>query len=106
MKQCIGSYVEPLTFLIKQSISQGVFPAELKIARIIPLYKRIHNYRPISVMSFYSKIFEKIVFKYLIEFLNDNNIPYEYQFGFRKHHSTSYVTITLVERVTKAPDTG
>ena len=32
MKQCIGSYIEPLTFLINQSISQGVFPAELKIA--------------------------------------------------------------------------
>ena len=71
MKQCIGSYIEPLTFLINQSISQGVFPAELKIARIIPLYKGednqcIHNYRPISVLPFFLKIFEKIVFKYLI----------------------------------------
>ena len=111
MKQCIGCYIEPLTFLINQSILQGVFPAELKIARIIPLYKgednqRIHNYRPISVLPFFSKIFEKIVFKHLIEFLNDNNILYEYQFGFRKHHSTSHALITLVERVTKALDTG
>ena len=60
MKQCIGCYIEPLTFLINQSISQGVFPAELKIARIIPLYKgednqRIHNYRPISVLPIFSK---------------------------------------------------
>ena len=58
MKQCIVCYIEPLTFLINQSILQGVFPAELKIARIIPLYKgednqRIHNYRPISVLPLF-----------------------------------------------------
>ena len=54
MKQCIDSYIDPLTLLINQSIQQGVFPSVLKIARVIPLYKGddnqlIHNYRPISV---------------------------------------------------------
>ena len=104
-------YIDPLTLLINQSIQQGVLPAEFKIARVIPLYKGdnnqlIHNYRPISVLPFFSRIFEKIVFKYVIRFLDDNNILYEYQFGFRKHHSTSHTIITLVERVRKAPDTG
>ena len=102
MKQCIDSYIDPLTLLINQSIQQGVFPAELKIARVIPLYKGdnnqlIHNYRPISVLPFLSKIFEKIVSKYVLRFLDDNNILYEYQFGFRKHHSTSHAIITLVD---------
>ena len=111
MKQCIDSYIDPLTLLINQSIQQGVFPAELKIARVIPLYKGdnnqlIHNYRPISVLRFFSIIFEKIVSKYVLRFLDDNNIMYEYQFGFRKHHSTSHAIITLVERVTKALDPG
>ena len=111
MKQCIDSYIEPLTLLINKSIQQGVFPVELKIARIIPLYKGennqlIHNYRPISVLPFFSKIFEKIVYKYVVDFLDDNNIFYQYQFGFRKHHSTNHAIITLVERVTKALDTG
>ena len=111
MKQCIGSYIDPLIFLINQSIAQGVFPAELKIARVIPLYKGennqlIHNYRPISVLPFFSKIFEKIVYKYVLDFFDDNNILYDHQFGFRKHHSTSHAVITLVERVTKALDTG
>ena len=111
MKQCIDSYIDTLTLLINQSIQQGVFPAELKIARVIPLYKGvnnqlIHNYRPISVLPFFSKIFEKIVSKYVLRFLDDNNILYEYQFGFGKHHSTSHAIITLVERVTKALDTG
>ena len=111
MKQCIDSYIEPLTLLINKSIQQGVFPVELRIARIIPLYKGennklIHNYRPISVLPFISKIFEKSVYKYVVDFLDNNNIFYQYQFGFRKHHSTSHAIITLVERVTKALDTG
>ena len=111
MKHCVDSYIEPLTFLVNQSIQQGVFPAELKIARIIPLYKGddkqlIHNYRPISILPFFSKVFEKIVHKYIVEFLDDNNIVYEYQFGFRKHHSTSHALIALVERVIKSLDTG
>ena len=66
----------------------------------------IENYRPISVLPYFSKIFEKVMFTYVIEFLDENNILYEYQFGFRKHHSTSHAIITLVERVTKALDTG
>ena len=93
------------------SITQGNFPNELKIARVIPLYKGedtqlIDNYRPISVLPYFSKIFEKVMFTYVIEFLDENNIPYEYQFVFRKNHSTSHAIITLVERVTKALDTG
>ena len=110
MKQCIGSHIDPLILHINQSIAEGVFPAELKIARVIPLYKRennqlIHNYRPISVLPFFSKIFDKIVYKYVLDLFDDNNILYDYQFGFRKHHSTSHAVITLVERVAKALDT-
>ena len=113
MKQCIGtgSYIDPLILLINQSIAHGVFPSELKIARVIPLYKGennqlIHNYRPISVLPFFSKIFEIIVYKYVIDFFDDNNIMYDHQFGFRKHHSTSHAIITIVKRVPKALDTG
>ena len=79
---------------------------------IIPLYKGennqlIHNYRPISVLPFFiSKILEKIVYKYVVDFLDDNNKLVQYQFGFRKHHYTSHAIITLVERVTTALDTG
>ena len=48
----------------------------------------------------------KVIFRYVIEFIEENNILYEYQFGFRKNHSTSHAIITLVERVNKALDTG
>ena len=58
------------------------------------------------MLPFFPKIFEKIIFNNVIHFLNDNNVLYDYQFGFRKHHSTSHTIITLVERVEKVLDTG
>ena len=81
------------------SIYQGTFPESLKTARVIPIFKGeneqlVHNYRPISVLPFYSNFFE------------DNHVFYQYQFGFRKNHSTSHAIIALVEKVSKALDTG
>ena len=104
-------FVQPLTFLINKSLSHGTFPDELKIAKVLPIYKNedeqmIQNYRPISVLPFFSKIFEKIVSLYIIYFLEDNNLFYCNQFGFRKSHGTNHAIITLVERVSKALDTG
>ena len=110
-KQLVPCFVHPLTFLINKSISQGTFPDELKIAKVLPIYKNedeqlIQNYRPITVLPFFSKIFEKIVSIYMIDFLEDNNLFYDNQFGFRKFHGTNHAIITLVEKVSKALDTG
>lgn len=111
MKQCSTLYIHPLTHLINISISQGVFPDDLKLAKILPIFKSdnkqlIQNYRPISVLPYFSKIFEKIISNYVIDFLETNNTLYHNQFGFRKFHSTSHAIITLVEHVSKALDTG
>ena len=96
---------------MNSSIKQGIFPSELKIAKVFPIFKAgdkqlITNYRPISVLNFFSKIFEKVVANYIVDFLDSNNILYEHQYGFRKGHSTNHAVITLVERVAKALDTG
>ena len=110
LKQCIDIYIDPLTYLINLSINQGIFPSELKIAKVIPIYKSddkqlIRNYRPISVLPFFSKKIEKIISNHLLN-EKSNTILYDNQFGFHKNHSTTHAIITLVERVSKALDTG
>ena len=59
LKQCTDSYLEPLTHLINLSISLGIMPDELKVVRVIPIFKGedkqlVQNYRPISILPFFS----------------------------------------------------
>ena len=110
-KATIQSYIKPLTSLINSSFENGVFPDELKITKVIPIFKNgdktdITNYRPISVLSFFSKIFEKTMNNCLIKFIDKHDILYKYQFGFRKSHSTSHAIISLVEKINNALDSG
>ena len=57
-------------------------------------------------LTLFSKIFQKVMTSYVIDFFQNNNMFYTYQFVFWKTHSTSHAIITLVERVSKALDTG
>ena len=110
-KRCVNNYIEPLTHIINQSLKEGVFPSEMKLARIVPIYKcgdssNISNYRPISVLSFFSKVFEKIMYNIVIDFMDNNNAIYKYQFGFRQKHSTQQAIITLVNKITTCLNSG
>ena len=110
-KLCVDSYIEPLTFLINSSLRTGVFPSELKLARVVHIVKAgdssaLTNYRPISVLNFFTKVFEKIVYNKLFNFISDNNILYDHQYGFRKGRSTQQAIVTLVDRITKSQDIG
>ena len=110
-KLCVDSYIEPLTFLINSLLKTGVFPSELKLARVVPIFKAgdssaLTNYRPISVLTFFAKVFEKIVYNKLLNFISDNNILYDHQYGFRKGRSTQQAIITLVDKITKSQDIG
>ena len=106
-KKCISGYIEPLTYLINTSFTEGVFPKELKLARVVPIFKigdktELTNYRPIS----FSKVFEKIMYTHLLDFIEQNKIIYKHQYGFRQKHSTQHAIITLVDRITNSLDKG
>ena len=76
----------PLMHIINQSLSKGVFPHTTIQKGDETLCS---NYRPISLLSCCHKLFEKIIKSKLLEFLDENNVLYKYQFGFRKTYSTS-----------------
>ena len=67
----------------------GVFPSALEIAKVVPVLKKdskldYSNYRPISLLSNIEKILENLIYKRLYTFLNNKNIIYDLQFGFKQ----------------------
>jgi hypothetical protein len=100
-----------LTCIYNMSIIHGVFPDKLKLARVIPIFKSgSHddplNYRPISLLSIFDKILEKIMCRRLVSFLNKYNLLYSYQFGFRSHHSTTLALTELCDFIYRSLDDG
>ena len=86
-----------------------VFPSVLKFAKVVPVFQKdskldYSNYRPISLLSNIEKILEKLMYERLYTFLNNNNIVYDLQFGFRQQHSTSHILIHIFENIRKALD--
>ena len=76
-KACIDEFIKPITHMVNESLKSGVFPTELKLARVVPIFKSgdpslLSNYRPISMLSLFSKFFEKIVYNLVFDFLSDN----------------------------------
>ena len=93
-----------LTKLINICITTGVFPLAWKVARITPLHKTgeksdKNNYRPISVLPILSKVFEHHIYNSIYSFLEDNNILYQFQSGFRRHHSAETALINMYDRL-------
>ena len=93
-----------LCYIFNLSIKKGEYPDLLKIAKVLPIFKNgskslVTNYRPISVLSCINKIFEKLIAKRIYSFLEKYNILYEFQYGFRKGHSTTHALIELADQI-------
>ena len=104
LKKCFSSLCEPLKYLFNLSIEKGIFPDDLKIAKVTPIYKtddisNLSNYRPISVLSCFSKILERIMYNRLYQYLTENKILYHKQFGFQTGHSTEHAIVQLVDQI-------
>ena len=107
IKQIIS---EPLEIIINMSFEQGKYIEALKISKATLVFKdkgsnlENCNYRPISLLSNINKIFEKIMYNRLYNFLTKYNCIYKSQFGFRQHHSTIHALIDLTENIRHALD--
>ena len=101
----------PISIIINTSFTSGTFPDSIKIANILPIHKKgstldINNYRPISLLSIFHKIFEKAMYQRLNDFLEMNEIIYPNQFGFRKSRSTQHSLIQIIDSINKTIDNG
>jgi hypothetical protein len=100
-----------LVYLCNISLTEGSFPKRLKVSKVIPLQKKgnvndVTNFRPISLLSGFSKIFEKVMLQRVINFLDKNSVLANQQHGFRKNRSTSTALHDLITNVLNAMDTG
>ena len=78
---------------------------------MVPLHKGgstedLNNFRPISLLSIFDKIIEKLMHKRLYHFLELHNVLFENQFGFRKNNSTSYALMEITEHIKESIDKG
>ncbi len=93
VKKIALQIVDVLSYIINLSLSSGSFPSSLKTAVIIPLFKKgdstlLNNYRPISLLSVFAKILEKVVKRRLLDFLDKHNFLSDSQYGFRENRGT------------------
>ena len=111
LKAVATEIAEPLTILYNKSIENGHFPNYLKLAKVIALFKKGNrfepeNYRPISLLNCFGKIFEKLLYKQFIQFIEKHNILYLYQFGFRHDFSTTLALIDTIDDIKFHLDKG
>lgn len=109
VKSSIISIAKPLTDIFNKSYTTGIVPDSLKIARVVPIFKDgdpklYSNYRPISILTCFSKILERLTYNRLYSYFKFffNNA----QFGFRKHHSTYMALLSLFDNLTRNLDNG
>ena len=91
----------PLSLFFNHSISLGIFPNKLKLAKVIPVYKKgsadqLNNYRQKSFLPFLSKMFERLLNKRMLSFFNCNNVLVPTQCGFRHKRCTIYPILDLI----------
>ena len=105
LKNCSPILIPYLTNFYNNFIEIGLFPDILKIGTVTPIFKKgntqlFQNYRPVSTLPCFGKIFEKLIFSRLYKFATSKNIIYENQYGFRSHHSTSHAVNYSIDKIT------
>ena len=107
LKQSVHIYLPFLTNCINHSFVANKFPDELKLSEVIPLYKKLdplkkENYRPVSLLPYVSKVFERILYKQIMSYVT--NLFSDYIAGFRKSHGSQHCLVKMLENWKSALD--
>ena len=113
MKEFLPELMPYLTDLCNSSLIQGYLPVSERHAIVLPRLKKVgadsadvKNYRPISNLTFMSKVVERLVCRQLTTFLDSHKLLPESQSAYRKHHSTETVVLKIVSDILQAADSG
>ena len=95
--------------MVNQSFQTGNFPDALKVGKVTPLHKKDScdnpsNYKPISILSVFSKIIEKLMYDLSYGFLDKFELLYPLQFAFREKHATTHALLSLTESIEHSTD--
>jgi len=109
LKNTIDIIAKPLAHIYNQSFVNGIVPSDMKIAKVVPIFKSgenisMNNYRPISLLPAFSKLLEKLVCKRLTTFLEQNKILYEHQYCFRKKNTTIHPIMHFMKHISSNND--
>ena len=106
MRNCFGELCDQLKYIFNLSFDKGIFPDHMKIAKVTPVFKGgdsadFSNYRPISVLTCFSNILERLssIYNRLYKHLSKLKIPYRKQFRFQEGYSTDHALLQLVDQV-------
>ena len=100
LKDSLNVYTKELTTIINNCLKDGMFPNELKLANVSPLFKKDDdlnkaNYRPVSILSHMSKVFERIFYKHIDCFMTSKFSAFPC--GFRETHNSQYSLLKMIE---------
>ena len=109
LKLAANHIYEALTIVFNNSLQQGISLVVFKISKVTPFDKGGNdldpsNYGPISTLSALTQIFEKLRCEQLVNYLEKRSILYQYQFGFRKGHSTAQAIAEIADNLRKSID--
>ena len=111
IKSVKDQLIPGLVIVFSKSTPEGIFPDILKIAKIIPIFKKNEdyiagNYRPISLLNIFHKLLKKIMYRRLMSFFQKHNLLHKYQFVFRSNHSTTHALLDVTEYIYNSLDEG
>jgi hypothetical protein len=107
VKESYELFIEPLLHVINLSLKHGYFPDNMKLAKVLPLFKSgdkmmFSNYRPISILPIFSKLFERVMYNKILNFIEKQRLFYINQFGFRNNHTTALALTALLDKITES----